>query len=99
MSQVLNALKERADLVIIDTPPVLPVTDAVVLAPLMDGVLLVTTAQTPRPALLKAREQLELAEATLLGAVLNKITGKSVRGGYYYYGYYGYYYTYYGSPD
>lgn len=99
MSQVLNALKERADLVIIDSPPVLPVTDAVVLAPLMDGVLLVTTAQTPRPALLKAREQLELAEATLLGAVLNKITGKSVRGGYYYYGYYGYYYTYYGSPD
>jgi tyrosine-protein kinase Etk/Wzc len=99
MSQVLNALKERADLVIIDSPPILPVTDAVVLAPLMDGVLLVTTAQTPRPALLKAREQLELAEATLLGAVLNKITGKSVRGGYYYYGYYGYYYTYYGSPD
>jgi len=100
MSQVLNALKERADLVIIDSPPILPVTDAVVLAPLMDGVLLVTTAQTPRPALLKAREQLELAEATLLGAVLNKITGKSVRGGYYYYGYYYYYYyTYYGSPD
>jgi len=87
MQRLLGALKERADIVLLDSPPILPVTDATVLAPIVDGMVLVISAGTPRAALLKAREQLELAEAPLLGVVMNKVTPKNTRG-YYYYGYY-----------
>jgi len=95
MQRLLNTLKERADLILIDTPPLLAVTDTVVLAPFVDGLLIIVTSQSPRFMLVKVREQLELVEARLLGAVLNRITSRSLRG-YYYYGY-GYYY--YSEPE
>lgn len=87
MQRLLGALKERADVVLLDSPPILPVTDATVLAPIVDGMVLVIASGSPRAALLKAREQLDLAEAPLLGVVMNKVTPKNIRG--YYYDYYG----------
>lgn len=100
MRQLLKQLKERADLVILDTPPVLVVTDPTVLASQVDGILIVTEAgHTPREALAKTKEQLDLAQGHVLGVILNKVTGKTGRG-YYYYRYYGYgyhYYRYYGE--
>ena len=94
--KLLEALAGLADVVIIDTPPVLAVTDAAVLAPATDGVILVAAAgQTHRGALARAVGTLGTAHARILGVVLNKVEGSS--GGGYGYGYRGRYYgAYYG---
>lgn len=89
---LLLHLKEKADIVLIDTPPALPVSDASLIAPFTDGVLLVIAAgQPPKSAVLKVKEQLELAEGQVIGAVINKATPKNWRGYYDYYHYYSYY--------
>lgn len=76
------------DIVVIDTPPVLAVTDAQVLANLCDGtVLVVRSGVTEKEAAVKAKELLEKSKARLLGVVLN---GKPVlKDDYYYSSYYG----------
>lgn len=74
MRETLETLRERYDCVIIDTPPALPVTDAVVLAREADGVVLVVKGQdTPREIVRRAREQLALTGARLLGTVVNNV--------------------------
>jgi non-specific protein-tyrosine kinase len=89
MTELLTELRRSADVVIFDTPPVLAVTDAAVLAAQTDGVLLVASlGETHRGALARSRETLEAAHARILGLVLNKV---EQGGGYGYYGYYGYY--------
>lgn len=97
MVKLLEALADMADVVIIDTPPVLAVTDAAVLAPATDGVILVAAAdQTHRGALTRAVGTLGTAHARILGVVLNKVEGAGGYGGYGY-GYRGRYYgAYYG---
>ena len=61
-------------LLIIDAPPVLPVTDAVVLSTIADGVILVVSAgKTLDTHVLGAAEQLEEVNARLLGVVLNRL--------------------------
>lgn len=94
--KLLEALAGLADVVIIDTPPVLAVTDAAVLAPTTDGVILVAAAgQTHRGALTRAVGTLGSAHARILGVVLNKVEASSGSG--YGYGYRGRYYgAYYG---
>jgi succinoglycan biosynthesis transport protein ExoP len=80
MSEMLASLQSYADLVIIDSPPLLPVTDALVLSNRVDGVLLVVGAgQTRRRHLQRAVELLGQAEAPVLGAVLNSATGHQRR--------------------
>ncbi|WP_255220631.1 polysaccharide biosynthesis tyrosine autokinase [Gordonia rubripertincta] len=75
------------DYVVIDSPPVLPVTDAVVLTQWADGVLLVARAgRTTRPNLTAATENLSKANATPIGVVLNDASSSS---GAYSYAYYG----------
>ncbi|GAY76221.1 tyrosine-protein kinase EpsD [Sporolactobacillus inulinus] len=77
------------DNVIIDTPPVLAVTDAQVLANVCDGtILVVRSGVAEKEAALKAKELLNKAKAKILGVVLN---GKPMSKGssYYYYSYYG----------
>jgi receptor protein-tyrosine kinase len=93
--QLLDALAGLADVVIIDTPPVLAVTDAAVLAAKADGVILVAAAdQTRRGALTQAVVTLGNSHARLLGVVLNKV--ENTGGGSY--GYRGRYYgAYYGT--
>ena len=74
MVNVIARLRERYDFVIIDSPPVLPVTDAVVLSRASDGVVLVVKGQdTPRDLVRRARDQLLQANARLIGAVVNNV--------------------------
>ena len=71
MDRVLSVLKDRADMILLDAPPVLAVSDAAVLATKVDGVLLVVRAgQTKRDQVQAARSKLEKVNARLLGAVL-----------------------------
>jgi non-specific protein-tyrosine kinase len=93
MAEILSQVRQQADLVVVDTPPVLAVTDAAVLAPRVDGVLLVVRPGVTKVAALKqAVEQIRHVGGHLLGVVLNDVELKRVR---YYYSYKGYYYTYY----
>ena len=90
MNQLLERLSEEVDLLIIDSPPLL-VTDPLVLSTKVDGVLLVVKPESTRQvALVGAIEQLERANARLLGIVLNKITRRTA---YYYQHYYSNYYS------
>lgn len=93
MQDILSQLSEHLDMVVLDTPPVLAVTDAVVLATRVDGVLLVVKpGKTKTAAFRQALEQLQRVNARVLGVVLNDVQLKSSR---YRYSYYrGYYYTY-----
>ncbi|MBA4022766.1 MAG: protein tyrosine kinase [Gordonia sp.] len=84
--QGIENLSAMFDFVIIDSPPLLPVTDAAVLAQWADGVILVARANQSRiPDVAAAIEQLEAVQATLVGVVL---TDLPTRGGAYKYGYY-----------
>ena len=75
VAELLSLLKEAADYVLIDTPPIIAVTDAAVLAPRVDGVLLVVNAgKTRRDLAVKARDMLRQVNANLLGVVLNNAT-------------------------
>lgn len=88
MSDLLGLLRENYDTVLIDTPPLLAVADAAVLAPLVDGVILVVSAWNARVDMVQeALEQLEKARARVLGVVLNR-TRIPARDYYYYYYYY-----------
>ena len=75
-----------------DSPPVLPVTDAMVLSKYADGTLLVVAAgQTKRAELQRAAERFSQAKAPVVGVVLNEVTRQSAYGSGYGYGYgYGY---------
>ncbi|MCO7177087.1 CpsD/CapB family tyrosine-protein kinase [Sporolactobacillus kofuensis] len=88
MASMIKYMMNQYDAVIIDSPPLLAVTDAQVLSALCDGVVLVTRAGvTDKTAAVKAKELLEKVKARILGVVLNaKPITKS--DGYYYY-YYG----------
>ncbi len=91
MTDLIENLKEEADVVLLDSPPSLPVTDAAVLSSKTDGTLLVTDAGTTRRgAARRAKEDLMRVGANILGVVLNKF---SVRGASSYYYYYYYYYS------
>jgi succinoglycan biosynthesis transport protein ExoP len=72
MAKTLATLKERADLVLVDVPPVLAVADTVTLASLVDAVVLLADAEhTTRGAIDLARRQLKQVHATIIGSVLN----------------------------
>ena len=73
---------------LIDSPPVLPVTDAAILSRYADATLmLVAAGQTRRGDLHRAVEKLEQSGTTILGVVLNKVTKQAGRGYGYGYGY------------
>ena len=70
-------LREHFDFVIIDAPPLLGATDAAILAPLVDGVVLVVRSnQTRSEALREAQEHLALLRAPLVGVVVNDANGE-----------------------
>jgi non-specific protein-tyrosine kinase len=72
MSEMLALLRSKAEYVLIDTPPIIAVTDAAVLAPKVDGVLIVINAgKTKRDLAVKARDMLRQVNANILGVVLN----------------------------
>ncbi len=71
MRRLLDHLRTRFDRVILDTPPVLPLADVAILAPLVDGSLMVVRAGvTPKPAIENALRAFD--SSRLLGVVLNE---------------------------
>jgi len=90
-AEVMEQLKEHADVVVYDTPPAATVTDAVVMSPRVDAVLQVVWAGgTRRDLVRQGRTILEKVGARVLGPVLNRVSLSDL--GYYsYYYYYGYY--------
>jgi capsular exopolysaccharide synthesis family protein len=88
-TELLAALQANCDVVLIDSPPVLPVTDAAVLAGRVDATLLVATARTTTlRELTRAAEILRQVDAPLIGTVLNGITDEEGYGYSYSYEYY-----------
>lgn len=93
MELFLAEAKKNFDFIILDTPPVVSVTDAQALSTIVDGVLLVVASGHAQiPEVHKAIELLQYVKANILGIVANKV--KSMRRGYKYYQYY-----YYGEGD
>ncbi len=89
-SQKMKDIMERAaglyDVVIVDAPPVLAVTDAAVLAPRSDGVILVVKSGETRIDMIRdTKSQLEKVNAHILGVVLNEVKINSDDYHYYYY--------------
>jgi len=95
MQEILQEAKSRFDVVLLDSPPLLAVTDAAVLATMVDGVVLVIrTGRTKRDAVRRALGHIRSVRGRLLGAVLNDV---DMRSGAYYGSYGHYYYSYYGK--
>ena len=84
-----DAVREHFDIVLLDTPPVIPVSDTHALRDLVDGFVLVyRMGHTPHPLFKQAMD--DIGEKKLLGVVLNGVEPQSER---YYQRYYGGYYT------
>jgi capsular exopolysaccharide synthesis family protein len=85
----IQGLREVADFVLLDCPPVLAVADASILAPHADGTIFVMDAQrSSRSALQHSRDQLENAGATMLGSVYNNLDPRKSSSYPYAYAYY-----------
>ncbi|ANY67330.1 capsular biosynthesis protein [Paenibacillus sp. BIHB 4019] len=86
MDQLLEKMKEHYDIIIVDTPPIMVVTDAQIVASKSDGVVLVIDSGTVKKEVaIKAKASLEHVKARILGVVLNKIKRSSSEGYLYYY--------------
>ena len=86
LKQLLARVAGLFDWVILDSPPILPVSDAAVLAPMCDGVLMVVRAETT-PAEVSQRACQQLGDARVVGVVLNGVKKSATSGSYYQYGY------------
>ena len=94
MKKVLEELKEKFDMIILDSPPIIAVTDPVVIGQEVDGmVMVIRSGRTTRDIAEKAKNNAEYVHIKLLGVVLNDIDVRNVYGSsrYYYYKYYHYY--------
>jgi capsular exopolysaccharide synthesis family protein len=93
MKDFIRDVKSRYDFVFFDSPPIMGVSDATILASEVDLALLVVQYRKyPQNMTLRAKQQVEKVEGTLLGVVLNNI---NISQDSYYYYYSGYYYDYY----
>ena len=96
-AKFIGSLREVADFIVIDTPPVLAVADASILAPLMDGTVFVLDAdRSSRSDMIQSRDQLENAGGNIVGIVYNNFD-PSQSTAYPYYS--SYYYQYYGTEE
>jgi tyrosine-protein kinase Etk/Wzc len=92
MEELTAKLKTEFDLILFDSPPVIAVTDAAILATKVDGVFFVISSGTAnRDAILRAKVQLENVKAPVVGALLNNVDVEGTYGSSYYYYYYHYY--------
>ena len=90
MKNVLQRVKEQYDYVLIDTPPVMPVTDALIVGRFVDGMILVIASAEVKVEMARdVKKQLQHAGANILGVVLNKVRSEHHGYGYGYYYYYG----------
>ncbi len=89
MESFLEKLKNEYDYIIIDSPPVIAVTDSEILSSLVDGTLLVVSANnTEMELMLKAVQLLNHDRSSFIGTILNNFTYRSGYGSYYKYYYY-----------
>ena len=94
MREAIVELRHRFKFIVIDSPPVMAATDAVILSALTDGVLLVVrSCETPKEAFTRTRDLLAAVKCRLLGVVLNAVDS-SAPDYYYSYRYYPYAYGY-----
>lgn len=92
MKRLIEVLSEQFDVVLIDTPPIIAVTDAAIIAQEVDGVILVlASGEVNKEFAKRAKAHLDKVGAKILGAVLNKADMKTSE--------YHYYYYYHGSDD
>jgi succinoglycan biosynthesis transport protein ExoP len=92
MRDTLHLLRQEYDSILIDSPPVMPVSEPLLLSTIVDGVVLVVNGQkTPRDIVREARSRLGQVRANILGSVLNRVDIR--RNGY------GYYYGYHAAPS
>lgn len=92
MEKLVQTLRQKFDHVVIDSPPILPITDATIISTLVDGVIMVVESDsTSRAALNRACRVMEHSGGRILGTVFNKVDTR--RDGYYGYRYYHGYYT------
>ena len=90
--QLVKALQERYEYVFFDSPPVLGISDALIMAGVVKRVLLVAKhGKTSKTALVETRERLDGVGAKTIGAILNLVDIEKKR--------YGYYYSYYRKSD
>ncbi len=95
MADLIEKVREEFDFVVIDSPPVIAVTDAAILSTRVDGTMLVVSSgNTNRDALARAQTLLGSVESNLLGVLLNGVNVEGMYGSYYYY----YYHHYYSKP-
>ncbi|WP_424769268.1 CpsD/CapB family tyrosine-protein kinase [Paenibacillus sp. sgz302251] len=86
MTSLIEQLRGMYDVILIDTPPLLAVTDAQIIATKSDGVILVVDqGRVKRDIAMKAVKNLENVNARILGVVLNNVKHKANEEGYYYY--------------
>jgi capsular exopolysaccharide synthesis family protein len=98
--KTMTQLRDAADVVVIDSPPILSVADALAVAGRTDGVVLVITQGASYQVLEDARDRLSVVGTPLLGYVFNRARSRGKRGGYGYGSGYGYGYGYgYGSNE
>lgn len=98
--ELFKTLEEKYDYVIVDSPPLVSVSDGILIAQYCDGaILIVRSAETPRSLIRQSMNQLMQTDCRLLGTVLNGVTSVNRSYGKYY-GYYSKYYTeYYGKNE
>jgi capsular exopolysaccharide synthesis family protein len=89
MAQLIESLSVQADIVLIDTPPVLPVADTLVIGRMVSGaILVIETRRTPTGAIKQAKDALIRNQTRLFGVVVNKLQARDSDYGYGYgYGY------------
>jgi succinoglycan biosynthesis transport protein ExoP len=103
MASLLETLREQYDLIVLDTPPTLAVSDSLVLSHAVDAtIFLVRWARTPRPVVLGALKTFDMIGGRVAGAVLTRVDlRRHAAYGYgdpgYYYGYYRKYHDSYGK--
>jgi succinoglycan biosynthesis transport protein ExoP len=89
MRQLLAELAVKYDFVVVDSPPLIPVSDSMLLSRMVDGVVLVVdSARTPKKQIRAARTRLDYAGAKIFGFVINRMHPKSFHYHYYYGDYY-----------
>lgn len=92
MHDTLVEAQRQYDYVLIDSPPVMPVSDAVLLSTMADGVVLVINSQkTPQYIVKETQARLDNVQARILGVVLNKMNMQTSNYAFYYGQYVSYY--------
>ena len=97
MRECLDAATADFDLILLDSPPIVSVSDAIALSAIADGVILVIRAgKVPHEVVRRAVGQIEAVKGRILGVLMNSV---NLRRDGYYYDYYRYYHSYYHTGD